>query len=125
MTRLLPRRLAPRLILATMILVVVGWGVSDVLNLAHLEERLLQERITAADQLSRSITSATWHAMRAGHKDDAYAVMQVMGDDQGVAWIRIFAKEGKVAFSSDPDGPRTVAIEADECRVFTLSWPQS
>ncbi len=117
MMRLLPRRLAPRLVLATMVFVVLGWAISDVSNLMHLEDRLLEERIAAAEQLSTSITSATWHAMLAGHKDDAYAVMQVMGDHQGVEWIRIFAKMGRVAYSSDPSGPRMVAIEADECRV--------
>ena len=103
--------------------VAVGWMITDVQGMVRYEDRLLQERITAADQLSRSITSATWHAMRSSTKEDAYAVMQVMGDHQGVESIRIFAKRGHVAFSSDPDGPRTVGIEATECRVCHAHEP--
>ena len=117
MMRFLPRRLAPRLILATLVFVALGWAISDVQSLVRFEDRVREERITAADQLSRSLTSATWHAMLAGRKDAAYDVMEVMGKDQGVLWIRMFAKMGRVTFSSDPDAPRTVAIESDECRA--------
>lgn len=71
----------------------------------------------AAEQLSRSITASAWHAMLAGHKDDGYKVMGSIADAQGVDYIRMFAKMGKVAFSTDPANREDVDIEADVCRV--------
>ncbi len=115
--RLVPRRLAPRLILLLTLLVAVGYGVSGWLNLRTLEHQLLDQKVLAADQLSRSLTSATWHAMRAGRKDDAYAVMQTMAEHQGVDYIRMFAKEGRVAFSTVPEDRSRVEMDALECRV--------
>jgi len=105
------------------VLFTLGCSVSAWMNIRTFEGNLLRARVTAADQLSRSLTSATWHAMRAGRKDDAYAVMQVMGEHQGVGYIRLFAKRGRVAFSSQTEGPRHLGIEASECRVCHQESP--
>lgn len=65
----LPRGLAPRLILALTIFVAIVEAVFGYINLHAQERQLLDEMIMGADQLSRSITSATWHTMLANQPD--------------------------------------------------------
>lgn len=114
---LLPTRVAPRLILGTVVLVALGSGITAWLTVTDHERQLVAEKTLAAEQLSRSITSATWHAMRAGLKDDAYEVMTTIGKEQGVEYIRMFGRVGRVAFSSDPASPSTVGFDDVICRV--------
>ncbi len=120
---LLPRRLAPRLILGTTLLVVVGCLISTLLSTGELEEQLTAERITAADQLSRSVISATWHAMRAGRKEDAYEVMQAIGDEQGVEWIRMLDRTGGVSFETIAGSEDRLTVDSPTCRVCHATDP--
>jgi two-component system NtrC family sensor kinase len=111
----IPRRLALRLILALTLVVAIFEAVFFWLNLTTQERRVLEAMQTGADQLSRSITAATWHAMLADRRDDAYQVMETIGDKQGIESIRIFNKEGDVTFSTDPDAPTRVDKQAEAC----------
>ena len=111
------RRLAPRLILALTLLVAVVEGVFGWVNATIQERELVAEVVRGADQLSRSITSATWHAMRADRRADAYEVMQTIAEKQGVEGIRIFNKQGVVAFSTGGDAGSRVTKGAPACAV--------
>ncbi len=62
---------------------------------------MLDTMILGADQLSRSITSSTWHAMRDDDRKAAYEIMRVIADKQGVDRIRMFNHEGRLVFSTD------------------------
>jgi two-component system NtrC family sensor kinase len=95
-----PRRLAAQLILALTAIIVVAEGVFGLVILKTQEHQLLDNMVVGADQLSRSITSATWHAMLADRREAAYEVMQTIALKQGVDRIRIFNKEGRVTFST-------------------------
>lgn len=120
---LLPRRLAPRLILGTTLLVVVVGLGSTALSIGGLEDQLVSEKITTADQLSRSITSATWHAMRAGRKEDAYEVMQAIGDKHGVDWIRMLDRTGGVSFETVEGSEQRLTVDSPTCRACHVSEP--
>jgi two-component system, NtrC family, sensor kinase len=95
-----PRRLATRLILAVALIVLIIKGVSLWVGLKSGEAQLLRSMTLGAEQLSRSITSATWHAMLADRRQDAYETMRFIADKQGVQRIRMFNKDGRLMFST-------------------------
>ena len=59
--------------------------------------------ILGADQLSKGITSATWHAMLDDHREAAYQVMQTIALKQGIDRIRMFNRAGQVMFSTNAE----------------------
>ena len=72
--------------------------------------------ILGADQLSRSITSATWHAMLDDDRKAAYQIMQVIADKQGVDRIRMYNREGRMVFSTDPgEHPSLASLDNQVC----------
>jgi two-component system NtrC family sensor kinase len=95
------RRLAPRLILAITILVLIVKAFSLWVNMRTQEVQLLSSLTRGADQLSRSIVGATWQAMRANRRDDAYQVMTTIAEKQGIQKIRMFNKDGVLMFSTE------------------------
>lgn len=109
------RRLATKLTLSVLILVAVVEGSGSLINVKLQEDDLLRNMIQGADQLSRSITSATWQAMLADHRATAYEVMQTIAAKQGIDRIRIFNKEGRVMFSTGPDQGALVDKRAEAC----------
>src|SRR5208282_4953323 len=97
----MPRRLDFKLILSLTVLIVVISCISGYVNFRMQKDRLVEAMVLGADQLSRSITSATWHAMLDDDRKAAYEMMRVIADKQGVDRIRMFNREGRLAFSTD------------------------
>src|SRR5579859_2793596 len=97
----MPRRLGVKLILSLTVLIVAISGISGYLNLRSEKKQLVDTMILGADQLSRSITGATWHAMLDDDRRAAYSIMQVIADKQGVDRIRMYNKEGRLVYSTD------------------------
>ena len=97
----MPRKLGPKLIFSLTILIVVISGVSGYLNFRSQKRQLVETMIIGADQLSRSITGATWLAMLDDDRKAAYEIMRVIADKQGIDRIRIYNKEGRLVFSTD------------------------
>ncbi len=80
------------------------------------KERLVEAMILGADQLSRSITSATWHAMLDDDRKAAYEMMRVIADKHGVDRIRMFNREGRLVFSTDAqEQPGLTSLSSDVC----------
>ncbi len=115
------KRLALRLILSLTFLIIVAEGISGYYTIKTQEEQLLRGMIVGADQLSNAITSATWHAMLADHRDDAYNVMQTIALKQGIRLIRIFNKEGRVMFSTASGKQSQVDKKAEACYLCHAS----
>jgi two-component system, NtrC family, sensor kinase len=112
----MPHRLGPKLILSLTILIVAISVVSGYLNLRTQKKQLLDTMILGADQLSRSITSATWHAMLDDDRKAAYEIMRVIADKQGVDRIRMFNREGRLVFSTDPhEQPGMTSMSNEVC----------
>ena len=109
-------KLGPKLILSLTILIVAISVVSGYLNLRTQKKQLLETMILGADQLSRSITSATWHAMLDDDRKAAYEIMRVIADKQGVDRIRMFNREGRLVFSTDSrEQPRMISMSDEVC----------
>jgi len=108
------RRLDIKLILSLTVLIVAISCVGGYVTFRMQKDRLVQTMVTGADQLSRSITSATWHSMLADDRKTAYEIMRVIADKHGVDRIRMFNREGQLAFSTDAEEqvvPTTTANE--------------
>ncbi|HXI04533.1 MAG TPA: ATP-binding protein, partial [Candidatus Saccharimonadales bacterium] len=84
---------------------------------AAVQRELLDYMARSADQLSRSITSATWHAMLADQRQAAYEVMQTIATKQGIHRIRFFNKDGKVTFSTDHADVKMADMRDETCYV--------
>jgi len=97
----MPRKLGPKLILSLTVLIVAISCVSGYFNFRSQKQRLVETMILGADQLSRSITGAAWHAMLDDDRKAAYEIMRVIADKQGVDRIRMFNREGRLMFSTD------------------------
>ena len=112
-----PRRLAVRLISSLTATVVIVEGAFGYINVKTQERQLLDNMVLGADQLSRSITSATWHSMLADRRAASYEVMQTIASKQGIDQIRIINKEGRVTFSTSGGGAAQVDKRAEACTL--------
>ncbi len=111
----MPKRLASKLILSLTVIVIIVEGVAGVINVKTQERQLLYSMILGADQLSKGITSATWKAMLADRRDDAYDIIQTIGTQHGINRIRIFNKDGRLMFSTRQDEDKKVDKRAEVC----------
>ncbi|HEY6552668.1 MAG TPA: ATP-binding protein, partial [Vicinamibacteria bacterium] len=64
---------------------------------------------------SRGIASATWHAMLADNRHDAYDIMATVAREPGINRIRIFNKEGRIMYSTAGETGRVVDKNAEAC----------
>jgi two-component system, NtrC family, sensor kinase len=114
----MPKRLAEKLMLSLTILVVIVAAVSGLVGIKAEERQLLNAMILGADQLSKGITSATWHAMLADHRQDAYQVMETIALKQGIDRIWMFNRSGRIVFSTNPeDMHAAVDIRSETCAM--------
>jgi len=120
----MPRKLGPKLIISLTVLIVTISCVSGYLNFRTQKKHLVETMMLGADQLSRSITSATWHAMLDDDRKAAYEIMRVIADKQGVDRIRMFNREGHLVFSTDVREQRSIANLSDEVCIHCHSQGQ-
>ena len=96
----MPRRLARKLMLSITVIVIIVAAVSGLVNIKTEEQQLLNTMILGAEQLSKGISSATWHAMLDDHREAAYQVMQTIAEKQGIDRIRMLNRSGQVTYST-------------------------
>lgn len=93
--------------LSITVIVVIVAAVSGLVNIRTEEGQLLNTMTVGAGQLSKAITSATWHAMLDDHRQAAYEVMQTIAEKQGIDRIRMLNRKGQVRFSTNPEDRQT------------------
>ncbi len=91
------------MILSITVIVLIVAAVSGLVNVTTEEKQLLSTVLLGAGQLSKGITSATWHAMLDDHRETAYEVMQTIALKQGIDRIRMFNSAGRVTFSTNQE----------------------
>ena len=108
--------------LSITVIVIIVAAVSGLVNIKTQEQHSLATMKLGADQLSKAITSATWHAMLDDHREAAYQVMQTIAEKQGIDRIRMFNRGGQVMFSTNPeDRPASTPFQLDlnsRVRIF-------
>ena len=113
--RLPPKKISQKLILSfTVIMTIVGI-ISSYIHVKTQEKQLVQAMMIGADQLSGSISSATWHAMLADQREAAYQTMETIAQKQGITRIRIFNKEGRIMYSTVKIDTGIVDKYAESC----------
>jgi len=110
-----PRPLSQKLLVPLVALVVLVAVVSGIVRISAVEQGYHETMIVGADQLSRGLTSATWHAMLADDRQAAYDTMRVVARQPGISRIRIFNKEGRIMFSTAPEAEPFVDKNAEAC----------
>lgn len=114
----LPYRLGPKLILSLTVLIVLISSITGYINLRTQKARLVETMLMGADQLSKSMTSATWHAMHDDHREAAYEIMSMIARNQGVDRIRMFNREGNLVFSTDArEQPDPHIVHSEVCQA--------
>ena len=103
--------------LSITVIVIIVAAVSGLVNVNTEERQLQNTMILGADQLSKGITSATWHAMLDDHREAAYEVMRTIALKQGIDRIRMYNRAGQVMFSTNaadrtPGPPTGVDLSA-------------
>jgi len=116
-----PRPLGQKLLVPLVALVVLIAVVSGIVRIRAVERGYHETMIVGADQLSRGLTSATWHAMLADDRQAAYDTMQVVARQPGIGRIRIFNKEGRIMFSTAPEAGGLVDKNAEACLLCHAS----
>ena len=110
----MPRRLGRKLMLSITVIVIIVAAVSGLVNVKTEEQQLLKTMILGADQLSKGITSATWHAMLDDNREAAYQVMQTIALKQGIDRIRMYNSGGQVMFSTNAsEAPNLAPFKVD------------
>jgi two-component system NtrC family sensor kinase len=78
----------------------------------HSEELVLQ----SADRISDIIRSSTRYQMLHNDREALYQAIRDMGSEPGIRRIRIFNKEGRISFSTDPkEAGSSVDKQAEAC----------
>jgi len=87
------------LLLAIMVLVFALLGYLNIqLHRQHLEASAL----TSAERVSDVIKRSTTYYMLRNDREGLYHAMSTMADEPGMVRVRIFDKEGRISYSSDP-----------------------
>ncbi len=97
---ILPKKLALKIIVPLTVILILVDVIGGFYSVQGQQRQVLDAMILGADQLSKSITSATWNAMLTNHRDGVHQVMQTIAQKQGVSRIRIFNKEGRVMYTT-------------------------
>lgn len=110
-------RLTTKLMIALTTIVVTVAVFSGVFTYKSEERQLLKLVAMGADQLSRGIASATWHAMLADRRDDVYQIMETVAAKQGIDRIRMFNRIGNITFStSEQDRGKAETEQHEVCQ---------
>lgn len=101
------------LIFSAMVVIFALLGYANIrLHRQHLEAATL----TSAERTSDVIKRSTSYHMLRNDREALYKTISTMADEPGIVKIRIFDKEGKIGFSSDPsEVSRTVDKRAEAC----------
>src|SRR3990172_4978655 len=83
----------------------------------QIHARNLEEMTNVmADRISTTIKDSTRYSMLQNHRDEVYHIINTIGAKEGINRIRIFNKEGKISYSTDPKEVSTfVDKKAEAC----------
>jgi len=76
-------------------------GIFAWISIETLRTQHIQEVVLSASRFSDTVKRSTHHAMLQNRWEDAYYIMDTIGQQDGVSRVRIFNKEGLILFSTD------------------------
>jgi len=91
-------------------------GIFAWISIATLRRQHIDEVVRNASRFSDTVKRSTHHAMLQNRWEDAYYIMDTIGQQEGIAKVRIFNKEGVILFSTDrQEVGRAVDKRAESC----------
>jgi len=111
-------KLISKLTIATGLVLLSTMALFAYLNFNNIKDLLLQEAITDADNISKTIIRTTYNQMLRDDRPMFYKTMEEIGSQRGVQRIRLINKTGRIIFSTrDSEVGTTVNKQADVCTV--------
>lgn len=104
------------LLLATTL--ILTFAVLGYLNIRLHRQHLESQTLAAAERISDVIKRSTSSYMMRNDRNGLYDMMSTMADEPGMVRLRIFNKEGRISFSTDPQEVETyVDKRAEACYI--------
>jgi two-component system NtrC family sensor kinase len=100
--RRLTKSLATKLTACLVGSVVLLFGLLGYLNVRHHRQHLEEMVFQSTDRISDLIRSSLRYSMLRDQRDEVFQIINTIGRQPGISKIRIFNKEGKITFSTDP-----------------------
>src|SRR5512142_1993662 len=95
---------------------VIFIGVFAWLTIRSERAARIESMIRGASQFSDTVKRSIHYAMLANHWQDAFQIMETIGQQEGVDRVRVFTKEGIILFSTDrSEIGRAVDKRAESC----------
>jgi two-component system, NtrC family, sensor kinase len=97
------RSLSAKLVFSLVASMAVVFGILGYLNIRLHREHLEQSTLLSAERVSDVIKRSTTYYMLRNDREGLYQVMSTIGDEPGMVRVRIFDKEGRISYSTDPN----------------------
>ena len=92
------------------------FGLFGVWNLRHCSQTQRELIYQSADRISDTIRRSIRYSMLRNQREEVFHIIRTIGNESGISRIRIFNKEGKISFSTDPQEVNTyVDKKAEAC----------
>lgn len=105
-----------KLLLLLSITLLVTFAVLGYVNVRLHRKHLEAQILTSAESMSDVIKRSTSSYMMRNDRNGLYDMMSTMADEPGVVRLRIFNKEGRISFSTEPQEVETyVDKRAEAC----------
>jgi len=79
-------------------------------------EHALEEAILGSESLAETVLLTIEHEMRVNERDAIREIVESVGRHEGIESLRIFNKDGRISFASDPaDVGKVVDMQAEAC----------
>ncbi len=92
------------------------FGLFGVWNLRHCSQTQRELIYQSADRISDTIRRSIRYSMLRNQREEVFHIINTIGHEGGISRIRIFNKEGKISFSTDPQEVNTyVDKKAEAC----------
>jgi two-component system NtrC family sensor kinase len=95
--------LSAKLVFSLVASMAVVFGVLGYLNIRLHRQHLEQSTLASAERVSDVIKRSTTYYMLRNDREGLYHVMSTIGDEPGMVRVRIFDKEGRISYSTDPN----------------------
>jgi two-component system NtrC family sensor kinase len=109
-------RLSTRILAFSALLLVAAGAAYGALEWT-MRQALMEQALSGTVLFGETVAAATRRAMLEDRRADAYEIMRGIGSQPGVELVRVFDKEGRIAFSTSPREVGTVLDRAGaSCR---------
>lgn len=110
------RTLSTRIAFLAGLLALVGASALSYILIRSQRRQILAEVIHGSESLAETIRLSIDHDMRVNRRDGMSEMIESVGHHEGIEWVRLFNKEGRISYSSQPgEVGQSVDMRAEAC----------